>query len=218
MNERMDLTLERYSESIKRLPVSGKHIIGSQKESFIVAYQAFKPSIAEFAVKNQRFGGNDYSHDRMTWIKPNFLWMMYRSGWATKPGQERILAIWIKKDSFDQILNEATHSTFDPTHFSSREKWKEQLSHSEVRLQWDPDHDPYGNKIERRAIQLGIKGELLRTFTDQWIKRIEDITGFVAEQRINVKAGKLNSLMMPFEEPYVPSNQELCHKIGIDEQ
>jgi hypothetical protein len=26
-----------------------------------------------------------------TWVKPSFLWMMYRSGWATTPGQERIL-------------------------------------------------------------------------------------------------------------------------------
>jgi hypothetical protein len=23
--------------------------------------------------------------DRMTWVKPSFLWMTYRSGWATKP-------------------------------------------------------------------------------------------------------------------------------------
>ncbi|WP_422570328.1 DUF4291 family protein, partial [Erwinia billingiae] len=29
----------------------------------------------------------------MTWIKPSFLWMMYRSGWGMKdPGQKRILA------------------------------------------------------------------------------------------------------------------------------
>jgi len=25
--------------------------------------------------------------NRMTWIKPNFLWMMYRSGWASKKNQ-----------------------------------------------------------------------------------------------------------------------------------
>ncbi|WP_216092858.1 DUF4291 family protein [Candidatus Marithrix sp. Canyon 246] len=26
----------------------------------------------------------------MTWIKTNFLWMMYRSEWGTKQGQETV--------------------------------------------------------------------------------------------------------------------------------
>jgi hypothetical protein len=37
----------------------------------------------------------------MTWIKPSFLWMMYRCGWATKPGQERVLAIQITREGFE---------------------------------------------------------------------------------------------------------------------
>ena len=49
------------------------------------------------AVANQTFlKCKDYSTTRMTWIKPNFLWMMYRSGWAEKKGQENILAIYLK--------------------------------------------------------------------------------------------------------------------------
>jgi hypothetical protein len=31
----------------------------------------------------------------LTWIKPPFLWMMYRCGWATKPGQETVLDVAI---------------------------------------------------------------------------------------------------------------------------
>lgn len=54
-----------------------------------------------------RFGGPDYKFERMTWIKTNFLWMMYRSGWATKPGQNRILAIRISRDGFEEILANA---------------------------------------------------------------------------------------------------------------
>jgi len=41
----------------------------------------------------------------MTWIKPSFLWMMYRSGWATKPGQEHILATQITRDGFEWALH-----------------------------------------------------------------------------------------------------------------
>ncbi len=43
----------------------------------------------------------------MTWIKPSFLWMMYRCGWAAKPGQERVLAVRITHEGFAWAL---THS------------------------------------------------------------------------------------------------------------
>jgi hypothetical protein len=45
----------------------------------ILVYQAFKPEIGRYAVANQRFTGCEaYSPTRMTWIKTNFLWMMFR--------------------------------------------------------------------------------------------------------------------------------------------
>jgi hypothetical protein len=45
----------------------------------ILVYQAFKPEIGKYAVEHQRFTGcPGYSSTRMTWIKPNFLWMMFR--------------------------------------------------------------------------------------------------------------------------------------------
>ena len=37
----------------------------------------------------------------MSWIKPNFLWMMYRCGWAAKENQKSVLAISINKTDFD---------------------------------------------------------------------------------------------------------------------
>ena len=54
-----------------------------------------------------RFGGPDYNPDRMSWIKPNFMWMMYRCGWAQKTNQERVLAIRITKEGFEDILSKA---------------------------------------------------------------------------------------------------------------
>jgi hypothetical protein len=50
----------------------------------ITVYQAFNKTIAESAVQNQTFVPPPFKIDRMTWIKPSFLWMMYRSGWCTK--------------------------------------------------------------------------------------------------------------------------------------
>jgi len=54
----------------------------------ITVYQAYGPLIAEAAVRAGTFVP-PFSRDRMTWIKPSFGWMMHRSGWASKPGQER---------------------------------------------------------------------------------------------------------------------------------
>ncbi len=51
----------------------------------ILVYQAFKPEIGRYAVANQRFTGcEDYSPTRMTWIKTNFLWMMFRCAWPVE--------------------------------------------------------------------------------------------------------------------------------------
>ena len=89
----------------------------------------------------------------MSWIKPNFLWMMYRSGWATKKGQEKILAVWITRAGFEEILSHALTG--------HQEKEREMDARSQVRLQWDPDHDPHGASQQRRAIQLGLRDEVM---------------------------------------------------------
>ncbi|MDN5211934.1 DUF4291 domain-containing protein [Fulvivirgaceae bacterium BMA12] len=212
----MNIITEKYHEAVDRLPSSGKHIIAHQTENSLVVYQAFKPSIALFAVKNQKFGGSDYNFNRMTWIKPNFLWMMYRSGWASKVGQERILAITISKSSFNEILNGAVVSSYDPEYFPNREEWEKEIKNSDVRLQWDPDHDPFGDKIERRAIQLGLRGNSQKKFNDEQIEKIEDITDFVVSQGQLVIANKLNKLEVPYEAVYLPTDEKLIEKIKID--
>ena len=53
--------------------------------------------------------------------------MMYRSGWATKQGQERILAIDLKREGFDEIVKNAVLSSFREVSDLSKEEWKEKL-------------------------------------------------------------------------------------------
>jgi hypothetical protein len=140
----------------------------------------------------------------MSWIKPNFLWMMFRSGWATKEGQEHILAVRLKRRFFDEALGAAVASTFTGSGYSSQDEWKTALAKSEVRLQWDPDHDPSGRCLERRAVQLGLRGEMLRRYGEEDLISIEDITAFVTEQRGNL-GGAVESLLTPIERVYQPS-------------
>jgi Domain of unknown function (DUF4291) len=66
----------------------------------ITIYQAYSPEIAGQAVRAGTFVP-PFSRDRMTWIKPSFGWMMHRSGWGAKPGQERILAVDISRSGFE---------------------------------------------------------------------------------------------------------------------
>ncbi|CAG8570827.1 8382_t:CDS:2 [Diversispora eburnea] len=211
------LELELYNSQIQRWPESGKHILAQYDNNSIVVYQAFKNSIAEYALKNQKFGGDDYSW--MTWIKPNFVWMMYRSGWATKRYQERVLAIKISLEGFNSILYECVPSSFGASHFSDEKSWRRALENSNVRLQWDPDHDLNGKKLERRAIQLGIRGEKLTAkYSNEWILNIEDITEFVKEQYEHVKSGNLDMVWTPREEVYEIKDEKVTKILGIDSQ
>jgi hypothetical protein len=205
--------LENHQAQRQIWPDKGRHILAHFDEQSVVVYQAYRPAIAEFAVRNQRFGG-EFSFTRMSWIKPNFLWMMYRSGWGTKEGQECVLAITITRAAFDAILAEAVHSSFEPEVYGSREAWSRAVAESSVRLQWDPDHDPSGAPLERRAIQLGLRGDFLRRFGTEWITRIEDISGLVAEQRNKLQVTP-SDLETPSERVYIPSDPAVRSRLQL---
>ena len=204
-----------YHESVERLPKEGNHIIGRVTTDHIVVYQAFRNSIADYAVKHQTFGGNDYSYNRMSWIKTSFLWMMFRSGWAQKEGQERILAITIRKKDFERILAQSAYASFQRDVYENEDEWRQSLQQYEGRLQWDPDHDPFGNTTVRRAIQLGLKGGMLEQFGSTQIVSIEDMTFFVNEQYQYVNNRQLDKLKIPLESVFVPQDPAIAKKIGL---
>lgn len=211
----MKIKVENYSAATTRLPNNGQHILAHQDNDQIVVYQAYNHSIADYAVKNQAFGGPHYSYNRMSWIKPNFLWMMYRCGWTSKENQERVLGIWISKTDFEDILSQAVFSSFNSRQYKNHDDWRKEMDQKEVRLQWDPDHDPFGAKLTRRAIQLGMKGSVLEKFGKQQIQLIEDVTEFVKEQKILVDKKALDKLLVPLETVYQPADEKLSERIGI---
>ena len=127
----------------------------------ITVYQAYPPGIARPALAAGRFVP-PFKRDRMTWIKPSFLWMMYRSGWATKSDQERVLAVRITRAGFEEALAQACLSHFDPDRYASHEEWSRQLKESPVRVQWDPERSLHLTPLPHRAIQVGIGGEMVR--------------------------------------------------------
>lgn len=210
----MKIELKKYSEQLKEWPKDGYHIMAQYDDEKIIVYQSYRKEIGDFAVTNQFFGGA-FSLDRMTWIKPNFLWMMYRNGWGTKEGQEVVLAIHLKRDAFENYLKNAVYSSYSSDLGISNEEWQEQVKLSSVRLQWDPDHDPYGGKLERRAIQIGLRNEFTRSFAKEDILLIEDISNYVAEQYQFVQKRELENLNIPTEKPFLFKNEELNKKLKI---
>jgi hypothetical protein len=208
----MNLLPIPYLHYEKGLPQTGNVILGQTRGENVIVYQAFNDPIADYAVKNQRFGGPHYSFARMTWLKPNFLWMMYRSGWASKADQTRILAIEIALADFEQLLAEGVLSSFHPQQ-GEEATWRKSLENSEVRIQWDPDHGPQGEKLSRRAVQIGIKGAALRKFNRKMIRSVTDITDFVKKQKLHLEQN-FAALAVMYEQ-IVPVNDELKNKFAI---
>ncbi|MBF9003322.1 DUF4291 domain-containing protein [Vibrio nitrifigilis] len=198
----MMLEFDNYIKQYRTWPTIGRTIMAQYNENEIVVYQAYNEKIARFAAKNGHFGG-DFSFERMTWIKTNFLWMMYRSGWGSKSNQEVTLAISIRRDAFEYMYHNAVSSSFSSANEADLSIWKQKVRESDIRLQWDPDHDPFGSNLKRRAVQIGIRGSTLRKFNSDWITNIEDVSNFVEQQKRNIDNNNISSLILPKERPYV---------------
>ena len=210
----MKLLTEPYLKQVIRWPQTGCHILAQFDRECIVVYQAFSPVIGNFALKHGYFGG-EFKLSRMSWIKTNFLWMMYRSGWGTKAGQEVVLAIWLKRKVFEEILTQAVHSSYVPEIYPSRTQWQLALKHSPVRLQWDPDYNPCQKPMKRRAIQLGLRGRVLSSYAKNWIEQIEDISDLVRQQYPNRLLRNQMQLLTPRESVYPITDSRLAQQLGL---
>lgn len=204
-----------YLEQLARWPTQGRHILAHHDQASVIVYQAYQPQIARWSVQHQRLGGPGFRYERMSWIKPNFLWMMHRSGWATKPDQEHILALRLPRAFLEELLASAVPSSYQLALYPDELAWRQALQASQVRLQWDPDHDPHGNKQERRALQLGLRGSMLERLGQSELLEVLDLTDFVQGQRACVRRGELEALRLPTEAPLHPRSAQARHQIQL---
>ena len=98
--------------------------------------------------------------------------------------------------------------------YDTKEVWKARLKTHKVRLQWDPDHNPKGAKLERKAIQLGLRDGILHKFNNEWIRKITDITEFVKEQHQH-SLTSIEKLIVPVENILRLGYIELEYQLGI---
>ncbi|MEU6867240.1 DUF4291 domain-containing protein [Streptomyces sp. NPDC046876] len=159
----------------------------------VTVYQAYGRAIAEPALAAGRFVP-PFSFHRMTWIKPSFLWLMHRSNWARKAGQERILAVRITREGWEEALAQGVPTTSDPAAVAA----------AAVHVQWDPERSLRGAALNHYSIQVGIGRGLIRTFAEDWVVGLADVTARARRIGELVQSGRAAQAqrLLPPERPY----------------
>ncbi|MGZ0152779.1 DUF4291 domain-containing protein [Kribbella sp. WER1] len=183
-------------------------------EGVVAVYQAYSPEIAEPALQAGTFV-EPFGMGRMTWIKPSFLWMAYRSGWGTKPGQTRVLRVWIRRSGFEWALGRGVLSHYQAGFHESEAAWKQSLAGAPVRIQWDPEQTVTLTPQPRvRSIQIGLSGDAVRRYVHEWIVGIEEVTAEMQHVRDLARTSAAAAeAVLPVERPY-PVSDELAARIA----
>ncbi|KJZ79243.1 hypothetical protein HIM_01394 [Hirsutella minnesotensis 3608] len=164
----------------------------------ITVYQAYSEEIALAAVAAQRLSAAPaFRTGRMTWIKPSWAWMLYRSGYSYKDaGQRRILALRMRRAHFVALLEQASLSS-RPDRDGDRP----------VRVQWDPERTV---RLERA------------TWASEWIEAIDDVTDRaralkqILDERPDVTLQELVALgLVPPEHPF-PLPDAVAAPLGMN--
>jgi hypothetical protein len=181
----------------------------------IVVYQAYSSQIALPALEAQRFVP-PFSFGRMTWIKPSFLWLMERSNWGQKSGQEHIIAVRIARAGWDKALACGALTSYEAGVHRNIQEWQTQFQYAHVHVQWDPERSLRGADVGYNSIQVGISRHLIREFVDEWIIEIEDLTPRVRKIHSLLVAGKAEHArkLLPTQRPY-PVVLEVAKRLKI---
>lgn len=192
---------------------------GEWDEEGVFVYQAFNDEIANYALEHQRFGGPKFNPTRMTWIKPSFAWVLYRSGYGYKKNQNRILKIKVPHCIMAELLSQC--------------ECKEGGGGCKGRVQWDPARDIMSSEnkeprkmLRKRAIQIGLSKVLSQTYVDH-ILSIQDVTelAHLISDAHKVKQKKGNNVhvgmddlitLLPMERLYMPHcSESILVKLGM---
>lgn len=181
----------------------------------LIVYQAYRAEIALAAVANQRFVP-PFSLGRMTWVKPSFLWMMERSNWAHKPGQEHVLAIRITRAGWEEALSQAVLSAPYPGVYRDHDDWRQQMDRAMVVAQWDPERTMRGKSLPYKSIQVGLSRHIIQRYVEQWTLAITDMTPQVHKLYNLIQSGHADraEAVLPQERVY-PLPPDIARRLGM---
>jgi uncharacterized protein DUF4291 len=184
-------------------------------DATITVYQAYREEIARPALAHGRFVP-PFSRNRMTWIKPSFLWMMERSNWGRKPGQECVLAIRVTRAGWEEALAHAVLTSFYPSIYGDYENWQRQLEAAAVRVQWDPERTITGKSLAHKSIQVGLSRHIIGAYVDEWTVEIRDATPLVRKLHALIQSGHTDRAkeLLPPERVY-PLSATIARRLGM---
>ena len=200
-----DETFVSFIKTMRLIDTPSHQIRAQYNAQTIRVYQAYSDEIAEPALRNGKFVTPPFKLERMTWIKPSFLWMMYRAGWGYKDsGQQRILAIDITHEGFAWALEHSCLSHAEGA--MSKEEWLQLKQSKPVRVQWDPERDLQLQALPYRAIQIGLSGEAVNLYVNTWTLSISDVTPLAHQIYGLLQAGDTSAAtaLLPQEREYIP--------------
>ena len=182
----------------------------------IVIYQAYPPAIADAALNAAgRFVPPFWFH-RMTWIKPSFLWLMHRSNWGQKSGQERVLAVRVKREPDGKRRCPWPYLTsFRP--LLSVHPW------NGTRIPAGPGSPSMGPRVPRCAgrpcpyfsIQVGLSRHVIREYAEEWVVGIK-CTARVREVPNLLQAGQADKAKRRLPPRVYPVSAGLARRLSID--
>lgn len=183
----------------------------------ITVYQAYSAAIALPALQAKRFVP-PFSLQRMTWIKPSFLWLMERSNWGQKAGQEYTLAIRITRTGWEEALSQGVLTHYESSVHGSRSTYQRDFNAALVHVQWDPERSLRGADLGYNSIQVGISRHLIQRYVDEWVVDIEDYTPLVKKIHTLLKVGQADKAkkLLPGERPY-PVSAPIARRLMIQD-
>jgi hypothetical protein len=181
----------------------------------ITIYQAYSSIIAQPALKAQRFVP-PFSMGRMTWIKPSFLWLMERSNWGQKAGQEFILSVKIQRNGWDEALSLGVLTSFEASIHRNPQLWREEFDRALVHVQWDPERSIRGADLGCNSIQVGLSRQIIEKYVEEWVVEIQDFTPLVRKIHGLVKAGHIDKAkkLLPPERVY-PLSLDVAKRLNM---
>ena len=161
---------------------------GEHDDDEVYFRQAYNDTIAYYALI-------------MTWIKPSFAWVLYRSKYGTKHNQTLVLKVKLSHESVSKLLSEC--------------KCKHGGGRSKGRVQYDPARNLMasvdGGKTQRKMLRrTGRDQGRMSAFYVMSILQIEDVTILaqrVQESHTVVDTGTFAEELLaelPVECPYMP--------------
>jgi hypothetical protein len=123
----------------------------------------------------------------------------------------------MSRAGWEEALSLAELTSYMPGVHPDHETWQLRFDRATTRVQWDPERDLRGTKLQHRSIQVGISRAVVDRYVDEWIVTIDDYSPLVTKIRKAMKNGDrpLAKRLVPPQREYQLSSAEVAERLGL---